>query len=329
MKKIKWGIVGPGQIANKFAQAIANVAEAELVAVASRSEERATEFAKTYHIPHVFTNYEAMAASSLVDVVYIATAHPFHKPCAELFLNAKKHVLCEKPLCVNEAQASCLKAIAAENNVFLMEAMWTRFLPAVKETRAMIARGEIGELRGLSADFCYAIDYEEDSKVFENKLAGGSLLDVGVYALHLASFLLGDVPQSISAVSDVMDGVDYHTHMLLKYNSGAIASLSSAIKVEKPADAYIYGTEGSIYLPDFYQADRVILRKNGEEKQILLPYDGNGFEEEIREVCRCVWEGKTESNWLPLAESIEVIKQMDTVRKQIGVRYPLEGEENR
>ena len=156
MSKIRWGIVGPGNIARKFAEAIVNVEDAELVAVASRSKETAEEFAQKYNIPNVFTGYEAMAESDIVDAVYIATPHPFHKPCAEIFLNAKKHVLCEKPICVNKNQAIALKECATKNGVFLMEAMWTRFIPAVLEAKKIADSGEIGEIMGVSADFAIA-----------------------------------------------------------------------------------------------------------------------------------------------------------------------------
>lgn len=324
MKKIRWGIAGPGVIAHKFAEAIKNVSEAELAAVASRSLNRAEQFASEFNIPNAFSSYEEMAASPLVDAVYISTAHPFHKSCAEIFLNAKKHVLCEKPLCVNAQQAKELKICAEKNGVFLMEAMWTRFLPAIKEAKAIISHGEIGDPMGMSADFCYAINYDEDPKVFENELAGGSLLDVGVYALHLAAIMLGSEPESITACANTVNGVDRHTQMLLKYKGGAIASLSSAITLEKPADAYIYGTKGSVYIPEFYQADKLIIRIGGEEKTLSLPYDGNGFEDEIREVCSCINAGKPESETLPLAESIKIVEQMDTIRKQIGISYPMD-----
>ncbi len=324
MSKIRWGIAGPGVIAHKFAEAIGNVDEAELVAIASRSLERAEKFASEFNITNTFSSYEEMAASSSVDAVYISTAHPFHKSCAEIFLNAKKHVLCEKPLCVNAKQAKELKACAEKNGVFLMEAMWTRFLPAIKELKTIIDSGEIGEVMGMNADFCYSIECSEDPKLFKNDLAGGSLLDVGVYALHLASVVFGDIPESISAFANIDNGVDLHTQMLLKYKSGQIAALSSAIKLEKPADAYIYGTKGSVYIPEFYQADMLIVRTGEEEKTLSLPYDGNGFEGEIREVCNCINNGTLQSEALPLAESIKMIEQMDLIREQVGLVYPMD-----
>ena len=173
----------------------------------------------------------------------------------------------------------------------------------------------------LSADFCYSIERDEDPKLFENSLAGGSLLDVGIYTLHFASEVFRKAPQNISAVANVDSKVDYHTHILLGYDEGETASLSSAIKLEKPFDAYIYGTEGSIYIPDFYTADRLILRKNGEEKVIECPFDGNGFEGEILEVQDCMMQGKRESDIMPHCESIKIMEQMDEIRKQTGVSY--------
>jgi predicted dehydrogenase len=246
MNKIRWGIAGSGNIANKFAKAIKNVEDAELVAVASRSEETARDFAKKHNIPNVFCGYDALAEFADVDAIYVATIHPFHKSCAEVFLNAKKHVLCEKPLCVNSADAKQLAECAKANGVFLMEAMWTRFLPAIRETMAIIERGEIGKVMAIEADFCYRETPESCAILFDNKIAGGSLLDVGIYPLHLAAFLFGTEPEEIKAASFNENGVDIHTQMILKYKNGIVANLSSAIGVQKPETAFIYGTRVQI-----------------------------------------------------------------------------------
>lgn len=324
MTKIRWGIAGPGVIAHKFAEAITNVEEAELTAVASRSSERSKSFAQKFDIPNVLESYEEMANFDGVDAVYVSTAHPFHMSTAETFLNAKKHVLCEKPLCVNAGQAKLLAECAKKNGVFLMEAMWTRFLPAIIEAKRLCDSGEIGEVMDITADFCYAIEYAEDPKVFENSMAGGSLLDVGVYALHFADLIFESKPEKVNAVADVIDGVDRHVRVLFGYEGGKTANISSAITLEKPADAYVYGTKGMIYIPDFYQAKKVIVKKNGEEKEVNLSYNGNGFEGEIREVCKSIEAGKTESSILPLEKSICVLEQMDEIRKKIGVYYPMD-----
>lgn len=326
MKKIRWGIVGPGGIANKFAKAIKNVDCAELVAVASRSEQSGKAFAEKYDISNVFCGYESMAKSDVVDAVYIATPHPFHKPCTELFLENKKHVLCEKPICVNAMQAKALQKTAKENSVFLMEAMWTRFLPAVNEAISIVKSGEIGDVLGVSADFCYSSTPKEESKIYLNNMAGGSLLDVGTYGLHFASLFLGSNPELISAVSNVQNGVDVHTHVLLRYRNGAIADISSAIGVKKPPIAYIYGSKGRICLPTFYGAQELLLTVGENTKRIAKPSIGDGFEEEIYEACNCINSGKTESDTMTLNESIAILEIMDEIRKQIEVKYPFDVE---
>ncbi len=326
-KKIRWGIAGPGNIANKFAQAVKNVDDAILTGVASRSIEKAKEFADKYDIEFSFGSYEEMALSDKIDAVYISTIHPFHKSCAELFLNNGKHVLCEKPICVNQNQAKKLFDCAKKNGKFLMEAMWTRFLPAIRETKSIIERGEIGQVMALEADFCYRETPESAAILFDNKIAGGSLLDVGIYPLHLAAFLFGTEPEEIKATSFNENGVDIHTQMLLKYKNSIVANLSSAIGVQKPETAFIYGTEGYIKLPSFYGAQEIIICKDGEEKVIKKPSIGDGFEEEIIEACNCINTGITESSVMPHSESMAILSQMDEIRKQIGITYPLEGEE--
>lgn len=322
--KIKWGIVGPGNIANKFAQAIKIVSGASLVAVASRSEEKAREFAEKYDIPKIFSSYEEMAMCNDVDAVYIATPHPFHKSCAEIFLNAKKHVLCEKPVCVNAKQAIDLMQCAEKNGVFLMEAMWTRFLPAIQEAIKIAKSGEIGEIKGVSADFCYSITPNEDHKIYRNDMAGGSLLDVGVYGLNLADIFFEDEPEIITAISDINYGIDCHTNILLKYKNGAIASISSATNVVKPSTGYISGTKGYIVLPRFYGAQELVVSVNKEERHIVKNSMGNGFEEEICEACNCIRMGKLQSDIMPMSKSIKILKQMDHIREQIQLKYPFD-----
>lgn len=325
MKKIRWGIVGPGEIANKFAKAIKNVECAELVAVASRTEEKGRAFAQKYNIKNVFCGYEKMARSDIVDAVYISTPHPFHSSCAQLFINAKKHVLCEKPVCINASQAQKLKELAEENNVFLMEAMWTRFLPAVKEIDKLIKSGEIGEVLEVSADFCYRSSPEIEEKLFKNDMAGGSLLDVGVYGLHFADMFLEGEPQEICAMSHIRDGVDVRTNILVKYERGT-ASISSAIDLQKPEAAYVYGTKGYIYIPAFYGATEFTLNIGDEQRLVNVPCIGDGFEEEIIEACECIEQGKTESGILPVSVSVKMLKLMDEARAQTSVKYPFDGE---
>ncbi len=320
MKKIRFGLAGPGIIANKFAVAIKNVECASLTAVASRDIKRARDFASQYDIPTFYGSYEELAKSD-VDAVYVCTAHPFHVECAETFIRAGKHVLCEKPLAINARDAKYLASLAHKHGVFLMEAMWTKFLPAINEAVRIVRDGKLGDIMGIEADFCYRTTPEEEAKLFDNSLAGGSLLDVGIYGLHFASLFLGDDPIEIGATSNVANGVDLHTLVTLKYKNGAVASISSAIALHKPETAYIYGTKGYIRIPTFYGARELFVCKNDEEKYIELPPIGDGFEEEIIEACECIANGKTESSTHPLSDSIAILKQMDTIREIIGVKY--------
>ncbi len=326
MKKIRWAIAGPGCIAHKFAEAIKNVECAELIGVASRTGNNTEEFARLYEIDRVFPSYEEMAECKDIDAIYVSTAHPFHKSCSEIFLNCGKHVLCEKPLCVNASQAQSLKQCATKNNVFLMEAMWTRFIPATLEVLNLVHSGIIGEVLEIKADFCYRSSPEEEAKLFLNELAGGALLDVGVYGLHYASLFFGNNPKEISAVSVTRENVDTRTNVILKYDGDKVASVSSAIELYKPESAYVYGEKGYIHIPEFYGAKEFYVQTEGKTEHFSRPYKGNGFEEEIYEACQCIMSGKTQSDILPLSESIAILKQMDKIRKQIGIKYPLEGE---
>lgn len=320
---IRWGVAGPGNIANKFARAVKNVQGAELVAVASRSAERGRAFAEKYDIPNVFESYEEMAASD-VDAVYVATPHPFHKPCAEIFINAGKHVLCEKPVCVNAEEAKKLKALAEKNSVFLMEAMWTRFLPAIVEAKKIAESGEIGEIRGVRADFCGACTINEDSKLFRNDMAGGSLLDIGIYSITFASVMLGDKPKTVSTVANVKNGIDLSTSIVLQYENGEIAELSSAIDTDKPADGFVFGTKGYMRIPQFYGGNEIFVSARSGDRHVSKPSIGDGFEEEIIEACSCIRQGKQQSDVMPMSKSIEILELIDLIRKQIGLRYPMD-----
>lgn len=319
MGKVRWGIVGPGRIANKFALAIKNVEEASLCAVASRSVEKSQEFAKTHNIEKVFSSYEEMARSDEIDAVYIATIHPAHYSCAELFIKNKKHVLCEKPLCVTSIDAKKLIALAKSEKVFLMEAMWTRFLPAVREAVKIVKSGTIGEVIGVDADFCFKVTNKSQSRVYKKDIAGGALLDVGIYTLNFVTMILGTEYEKISVSALTEDGVDTYTAIQVKYPE-SVASVKSSICLNKPNDAYVYGTKGYIRIPEFYKAEELFVYTDDVE-HFLMKYAGNGFEEEIIEAVSLIKAGKTESDIMPLNETLFVIKLMDEVRKRIGLDF--------
>lgn len=329
MEKVRWGIAGPGRIAHKFAVAIKNVECAELVAVASRFEEEASQFAKEFNVPNIFVGYEDMAAFDGVDAIYVSTPPHVHKDVAMIYLQAKKHVLCEKSISINAFQATELEDCASKNNVFLMEAMWMKFLPAIKEAKSIVDSGVLGEIQNVRADFSALIPGERNGRnVFMKEFGGGALLDLGIYAMNFANLIMCDVPESISSEAKLWNGVDVNTGILMKYPSGAIASVECSLEVFKPRSAYVYGTKGYMHIPDFYGAQKLYLKIGDEdEKHISLPRQGGGFEEEICEASACIMSGKRQSDIHPMSDSIKVLKQMDAIRKQIGVKYPLEGEE--
>ncbi|MCQ2462492.1 MAG: Gfo/Idh/MocA family oxidoreductase [Clostridia bacterium] len=324
MTKIRFGIVGTGNIAHRFAEAIKNVNEAQLVAVASRTQENADKFADEFDIPVRFSSYEAMAQSNKIDAAYIAVPHSGHMHCSCLMMNGGKNVLCEKPLAVNARQAQEMFECARKNGVFLMEAMWARLVPGTIKLLEIAESGILGKIKGAEGKFCYTMDEDEmEHHVLKNEHGGGALLDVGVYGLHFASWYLGKDVLKISAVCDTYNGIDSHTCVLLKYSDGGIADISSAVLLKKPNEGYIYGTEGYVHMNRFYAPQKLELRlNNGESRDIELPYEGNGFEEQIRHFCLCVSQGLKQSPVVTPEQTIYVMKQMDEIRKQTGIIYP-------
>lgn len=324
MKKLRFGIVGTGTIARRFADAIRNVPQAELTAVASRTKENADRFADEFNIPHRFERYESMAQSDVIDAAYIAVPHSGHKSCSCLMMRHGKHVLCEKPMAVTAAEGDEMFACAKENNVFLMEAMWARLVPGTLKMIELANGGLLGEIRAVEGKFCYTMDEDEmDHHVFKPEHGGGALLDVGVYGLHFASWYLGENIVSVNAVADLFNGVDSHTWVQMKYADGKIADISAAILLRKPNEGYVYGTKGYARLPRFYAPQEIELHLNdGTNETIAVPYAGNGFEEQIAHVCECVENGFTESPLVTPVQTLTILRRMDSVRKQIGVVYP-------
>ena len=324
--KIRWGLLGPGGIAHKFASALKAIPDAEITAVGSRDHQRANVFADTFDIPHRHGNYVELAANSEVDVIYVATPHPFHKECAILSLEAGKAVLCEKPFTVDAEQAQKMITCAREHKQFLMEAMWTRFIPVMVKVREWLADGAIGEPRMLTADFGNWVELNTENlegRLFTPELAGGALLDIGVYTVSLASMVFG-TPAEITSLAHIGEtGVDERAAILLGYEAGQIASLSCAITTRTSQDARIFGTKGAIHIPNFSRATSARLEVPGKEPlQIEIPFTGNGFEYQVLEVINCLRADKLESDVMPLAESLSIIKTMDVARAQWGLKYP-------
>lgn len=323
-QKIRFGIVGTGTIAHRFAEAIKNVDNAELVAVASRTKENAEKFGCEFDIPVRFDSYEKMAFSDVIDAAYIAVPHSGHIGCSCLMMNNGKHVLCEKPMAVNSKEAEEMFRCARENNVLLMEAMWARLVPGTIKMLELVENGVLGDILGVEGKFCYSMDEDEmDHHVFKRENGGGSLLDVGVYGLNFASWYLGKDVETINAQSDIYNGVDSHTCVLLKYKNGAIADISSAILLRKPNEGYVYGNKGYARLLRFYAPQEIdIYLNNGETVKIPVPYAGNGFEEQIAHFSECVSKGLKESPVVTHEQTLYITKQMDKIRKITGVEYP-------
>lgn len=324
MDKIRWGILAPGRIANKMADALKSLPDAELAAVGSRRIDSAREFAEKHGFARAHGSYEDLAADPGVDVVYVANPHPFHRDASILCMEAKKAVLCEKPFAVNARQASEMIKAARENSVLLMEAMWTRFLPAIQKLRQLVADHAVGTTRMLQADFGFRAERDPEGRLFALHLAGGGLLDVGVYPISLDSFLFG-TPSRIASLADIgPTGVDEQSAVILGHDNGPLSVLVSAVRTTTLHEAVVIGTEGKIRVPSFWTASRLTVVRGSDEETIEMPLEGNGFEYQAREAMRLVREGLTECPDMPLDESLSIMKTMDRVRDQWGLQYPFE-----
>ena len=329
MAPLKWGILAPGRIAQKFATGLKGLDDAELVAVGSRSLDRAEEFASEYGAPRAYGSYDELVNDAEVDAIYISNPHNFHKDAARLCLNHGKAVLCEKPFAVSASEAREMVGAARKNQVFLMEAMWTRFLPAMQQVRAWIDSGEIGDVRLTNATFAFRSGWNPEGRLLNPDLAGGGLLDVGVYVTSLAYWVNGRAP--VDVVSEVHigeTGVDEQSAFLLRYDDGAIAMLACGVRTSVQHIAMIYGTEGWIEIPhQFWNTTKAILHKGDEQIVFAEPHLSNGYEYQAREVSECIAAGKLESSILPLDETVRIMETLDTIRGQWGLVYPFEKQE--
>jgi len=324
--QIHWGIIGTGSIAHKFATGLRALPEAKLVAVGSRSLEHAHQFGEEFKVPHKYASYDELAQDSEVDVIYIATPHPYHKDNTLLCLNNGKAVLCEKPLAINSAQVADMVSCARTNNIFLMEAMWTHCFPAMTKVRELIHERAIGEVRLLEAKFCFRTGWYPEGRLLNPTFGGGALLDVGVYNIALAYIIFGKSPSRISSMAHLGDtGVDEQSSMILGYDNGAMANLTCAVRTNTPQDAAIYGTDGWIEIPSpYWQPDYIVLHTNDREEMMTFERVGNGYSFEAIEVMRCLRAGFLESRIVPLDMSIAVMSTMDEIRAQWGLKYPME-----
>lgn len=328
MKTIKWGIMGTGFIASTFATALTSMENTELAAVASRDIDRAQEFAGRFRTSKAYGSYEELAKDPEIDVIYIATPHTEHKANATLCITNKKAVLCEKPFTLNQKDTQDLITLAKEYDVFLMEAMWTKFLPVTKTVKQWIKEKKIGEVKSFEVSFGFHSDFDPDHRLYNPALGGGALLDLGIYpityAIHMMDNRLPDEVNSFAHMSK--SNVDEMNVISFKYKEGVLAQLCSAIVMKPDNQAVILGDQGRIVVPNFWMADKAyVYNLEGElidtREEECLP---NGYIYEAYEVNQCLREGKKESDILPLQDTLEIMKIMDQIRSSWGLSYPNE-----
>lgn len=319
-----WGILGPGKIAKKFASALKLPTQSTLYAVASRDLDRASAFAKEFNAPKVYGDYLSLIQDPQVDAVYIATPHAFHFELAKACLENNKPVLSEKPLTLDAAQTRVLMDLSAKNKVFLMEALWTRFIPMTVSILETIRQGIIGELQYIKADFGFPAPYNPEGRLFNPALGGGSLLDVGIYPLFLCTLLMGQ-PEKVQATGRLSEkNIDLDCQAVLQYPGNKTAIIGSSIHYQMPITAEITGSKGQIQIPcPWYKNHYYHLQTDGSHwEKIEFPPLTNGFEFEILEVVRCLEKGLSQSPDWPVSSSLQLAELMDEIRRQLGVQYP-------
>ncbi|WP_165749599.1 Gfo/Idh/MocA family protein [Cellulophaga sp. Z1A5H] len=324
-QKLRWGIVGLGSIANHFVKDLALVEASELVAVASRNLDKAQEFSKTYASKYAFGSYEELFKCTEVDVIYIATPHSFHAKIAIDAMYYGKHILCEKPLGVNTAEVVKMFEAAKENNVFLMEALWSRFNPSIQKITELIAEGVIGGIKYVHADFAFpALHRDDENRLLNPNLAGGSLLDIGIYPVFLAYLLLGKPDDIMASSKFYKTGVEMQTAMIFDYPD-AQAVLYSGLNSKSAMKAEISGTKGAIYInPRWHEAQGFELELNEKITKFDLPTKGRGYYYEILEVQNCIGNKELESTLWNHEDSRSLIGLLDSIRAKTGVVFPFE-----
>lgn len=323
--KIRWGIIGTGYISKAFVEAMKVVEDAQLIAVASRTQERANQFAKEYGITTSYGSYEELVHDPRIDAVYIATPHSEHFANASLCIAHRKHVLCEKPMTLNQEDTKMLAELAKDANVFLMEAMWTKFLPITNHVKQWLEQDVIGTIEFMDAKFGFIAEETKESRLYNKALGGGALLDVGLYPITYALEVLGKMPNEIHAVAKFSEtGVDKVNALQFEYEDGPVVTLHSSICGEIGTDAVITGTKGKIVVEDFYGAIKATRydQTGTLVEKIELPFDANGYEYEIREVNACILQGELESSIHPMKDAEMIMGILDTIRKKWGLVYP-------
>jgi predicted dehydrogenase len=320
---MNWGIIATGKIAGAFASGLQELPDATLLGVASRSQESADRFGNQYHIPRRYDSYEALVEDPDIEVIYIGTPHPVHYENTLLCLKAGKHVVCEKPLAMNGRQVRTMIETARANNVFLMEAMWMWFIPALRHAKALIADGAIGTPHVLMADFGFAAPFDPQGRHFDPALGGGALIDIGIYPLALALYLFGK-PSAVTGKAVMgQTGVDEVMTATLEYADGKMANLTATLRASTPCEAVIAGSKGNLRIHrQFWHSEKLTLEVDGHSQNIDIPMQGNGYNYEAAEAMGCIRAGVVESPIMPWQASLDLMEMMDTLREQWGLVYP-------
>ena len=322
---IQWGILATGKIAHKFADDFKQVTNGKIIAVASRSQENANNFAAQYNIERAYSSYEKLVSDPDIDIIYVATPHNLHYANTLLCLQHNKAVLCEKPFTVNARQLEHLIAVAKKHKVFMMEALWTYFIPAVLKAVEWVNAGKIGTINLLQADFGRRAPYNPDSRLFNLNYAGGALLDIGIYGIAFSELMINDTITQVSAQAHLgKTGVDEYDAITLKYRNGAITQISTSLMNDLRNEGYIFGSKGQIYLPNYWHAGKVILTTSEGEEIFAEPRANHGYNYMASAVNQMLLDGKKESEVATLARSLKNMRIMDEIRNIIGLKYPMD-----
>lgn len=322
---LKFAILTAGNIAGAMARTVSQMKGEgiECYAIAARSLERAKALAYENGFSIAYGSYEALFEDKEVDLVYVASPHSHHYEHAKAALEHGKHVLCEKPMTVNEEQAKELFALAKERGLLLTEATWTRFMPFVPALQEVLKSGVIGDVKTLTCAFGVPVAKKE--RIAQPELAGGALLDLGIYPLTMAAIALGQPKEICGVCTKTELGVDAQNSISLSYESGAVACLTSGIHAQLDNCAVLYGTRGKIVIDQFWHAEGfTVFPAEGEPKTYSFPHDFTGYEYEVRCAAKAIAEGKTECPELPHEETLHILHQMDTLRKAWNITYPFE-----
>jgi predicted dehydrogenase len=323
MKIYNWGILGAGKIARLFAEDLGLLPNARLHAVSSRSGERAADFAAEYNIPVHYGNWEGMAADPDVDIVYVATHHPFHFENTLACLEAGKAVLCEKPFTMNRRELEILVRTAKEKGVFLMEAIWTRFLPSTSKVLEIIDKGSLGGLQNIYADFGFRVEFDPEHRLYSPAKGGGALLDIGIYPVFI-SLLVAGLPERILAVAGFeKNGVDHGCNMIFEQPNHVVSSLNCTFRADSPTEAHLLFEKGRITMESLWLTPGPITlyRKGSKPERTEFPESGNGYQYEAEETMRCLDVGLMESPLLPLDFSLDLMGTLDRIREICGIKY--------